>query len=148
MQNHWGGQWLARHRSSFRAILFRSFPGLLALAVLTLPNHGAKAHDLSPRGEAWLPESGTASYYGWAHNGRRAADGSRFNQEAMTGAHPWLPFGTHVRVTAADTGRSVTVTITDRMAQPRRIIDLSLGAARRLGILHRGIARVSLTPAG
>ena len=121
-------------------------PGLLTTGLLALPHHGAHAQNFAQRGEAWLPESGTASFYGRRHNGRRAADGSRFDQNAMTAAHPWLPFGTRVLVTAAETGRSVIVTVTDRMGAPRRIIDLSVGAARRLGIINQGIARVSLSP--
>jgi len=92
-------------------------------------------------------ESGTASYYGKAHNGRRTASGERFDMEAMTAAHPWLPFGTKVRVTIQGTTRSVVVTITDRLPSRRRIIDLSQGAARELGILRQGVAEVTLTKA-
>lgn len=92
-------------------------------------------------------DSGTASYYGKAHNGRRTASGERFNMEAMTAAHPWLPFGTKVRVTIQGTDRSIVVTITDRLPSHRRIIDLSQGAARELGIIQQGLAQVVLTKA-
>ena len=92
-------------------------------------------------------DSGTASYYGKAHNGRRTASGERFNMEAMTAAHPWLPFGTKVRVTVQGTDRSIVVTITDRLPSHRRIIDLSQGAARELGIIQQGLAEVVLTKA-
>jgi rare lipoprotein A len=89
-------------------------------------------------------QNGTASYYGPRHNGHRAADGSTFHQDELTAAHPWLPFGTRVMVTVQETGKQVIVTITDRMPARRRIIDLSLAAARELGILHNGVARVVL----
>jgi rare lipoprotein A len=95
---------------------------------------------------AWVGESGTASYYGPAYNGRRSASGIRFDQMALTAAHPWLPFGTKVRVVLAGTDRSVIVTITDRLYSSRRVVDLSVGAARQLGIIQRGVAQVSLHP--
>jgi rare lipoprotein A len=90
-------------------------------------------------------ETGTASYYGGRHHGRPTASGVRFNQEAMTAAHPYLPFGTRVRVTLGSTGRSVVVVINDRLRHPGRIIDLSTGAARNLGMINQGLGRVSLT---
>lgn len=95
----------------------------------------------------WVGESGMASYYGKAHQGRKTASGTRFNQEDLTAAHPWLPFGTRLRVTVDDSGRSVVVVITDRLYSKRRVIDLSVAAARRLGIMRQGIASVSLSPA-
>lgn len=92
-------------------------------------------------------DSGTASYYGKAHHGRRTASGERFDMEAMTAAHPWLPFGTKVRVTIQGSDTSVVVTITDRIPSKTRILDLSVAAARQLGILSQGLAQVTLTPA-
>jgi rare lipoprotein A len=94
----------------------------------------------------WLQESGTASYYGPMFHGRRSASGARFNQEALTAAHPWLPFGSKVRVTLASTGRTVIVTITDRLYFSRRVVDLSVAAARQLGMINRGLAEVTLAP--
>ena len=88
-----------------------------------------------------------ASYYGKAHNGKRTASGVRFNQEALTAAHSSLPFGTKVKVTHAASGRSVVVVINDRLYSGRRIIDLSMSAARQLGMIRQGIATVSITPA-
>ena len=67
--------------------------------------------------------------------------------EEMTAAHPWLPFGTRIRVTLLETGRSVIVTITDRLPSHRRIVDLSVAAARELGIIRQGVAMVTLAPA-
>ncbi|HEY1410663.1 MAG TPA: septal ring lytic transglycosylase RlpA family protein [Rhodopila sp.] len=95
---------------------------------------------------AWIGESGTASYYGPRYHGRRSASGARFDQTALTAAHPWLPFGTKVKVTLAGTGRTVIVTITDRLYSSRRVVDLSLAAARQLGMIRRGVATVTLLP--
>ncbi len=92
----------------------------------------------------WKGETGVASFYGRAHQGRRTAGGSRFNEMALTAAHPWLPFGTKVLVTAERTGRAVVVTITDRLPNGRRVIDVSLAAARALGFVGQGLAEVSL----
>ena len=91
-------------------------------------------------------QSGIASYYGGRQNGRRTSSGQIFNEHAMTAAHESLPFGTKVIVKLAGTGRSVVVTITDRLYSRHRIIDLSEGAAEQLGILHDGLAMVMLTP--
>jgi peptidoglycan lytic transglycosylase len=124
-------------------------------AVLATASHGAFARSQSRAVDpvapndsaAWLSETGKASYYGPAYNGRRAANGGRFDQMALTAAHPWLPFGTKVRVMLAGSSRSVIVTITDRLYSNRRIVDLSLAAARELGMIRRGIAQVTLAPA-
>ncbi len=91
-------------------------------------------------------ETGVASYYGPGHHGHRTASGRRFDQRELTAAHPWLPFGTKVRVILASTGRSVVVTITDRLYSNRRIVDLSLAAAQQLGMVHAGIGKVTLLP--
>lgn len=94
----------------------------------------------------WRGQTGTASYYGKPHHGRRTASGVRFDQMAMTAAHPWLPFGTRVRVTVEGTDRSVVVVINDRLPSRTRVMDLSLGAAQQLGIIRQGLARVSIVP--
>jgi rare lipoprotein A len=96
--------------------------------------------------QIWVSESGTASWYGQRHHGRRTASGSLFNQNAMTAAHPWLPMGTKVKVTRLDTGQSIIVTITDRLPSKKRVIDLSYGAAQKLGMVHAGTADVDLEP--
>ncbi|MBR1217030.1 septal ring lytic transglycosylase RlpA family protein [Bradyrhizobium sp. U87765 SZCCT0131] len=84
--------------------------------------------------------SGMASYYG-NEAGSRTASGQRFNQNALTAAHRTLPFGTRLKVTHA--GRSVVVTINDRGPFIRgRVLDLSTGAARAVGLTGRGVGRV------
>ena len=74
------------------------------------------------------------------------AAGVRYDERQLTAAHASLPLGSRVRVTVADSGRSVMVTINDRPGTRKRIIDLSRAAAEELGIVARGVARVTLTP--
>lgn len=89
--------------------------------------------------------AGTASYYGRQFDGRRTASGERFDMDAFTAAHRTLPFGTKVRVTNPDNGRSVVVRINDRGPfHGGRMIDLSQAAAQRLGLVARGSGRVEL----
>ena len=108
----------------------------------------AQTHEPQPAENTpvWVGESGTASYYASRYNGRQSASGGRYDQMALTAAHPWLPFGTKVKVTLAGTGRTVIVTITDRLYSSKRIVDLSVAAARQLGIISRGLATVTLLP--
>ena len=91
-------------------------------------------------------QTGIASWYGdGAWHGEITANGERFNMNAMTAAHKTLPFGTRVRVTNPRNGRSVTVRINDRGPFIKgRTIDLSRGAAKRIGMIARGHARVKL----
>lgn len=97
---------------------------------------------------AWSGQTGVASYYGPGLQGNRTASGEVFDMWAMTAAHPCLPMGTKIRVTLVDTGRSLVVTVNDRLPSRRRVLDLSMGAARQLGMVGQGIAMVQLTPAG
>lgn len=91
------------------------------------------------------PETGEASWYGPGFHGRRTANGEVFDKEEMTAAHQSLPFGTMVRVRNLDNGRMVVVRINDRGPFARgRILDLSEAAARRLGMVEAGTARVRL----
>jgi rare lipoprotein A len=84
--------------------------------------------------------SGMASFYG-NESGSKTASGQRFNQNAMTCAHRSLPFGTRLKVTHGD--RSVVVTVNDRGPFVRgRVLDLSTGAARAVGLTGAGVGRV------
>jgi len=90
-------------------------------------------------------QTGMASWYGPYFHGRRSADGSRFNQYALTAAHRTLPFGTMVRVMNQRTHKSCLVKITDRGPFAHgRIIDLSRKAASSIGMLGSGVAKVSV----
>jgi rare lipoprotein A len=85
---------------------------------------------------------GLASYY-W--QGTKTASGERFNKSEMTAAHRTLPFGTRVRVTSLETGRSVTVRINDRGPYvDGRIVDISRAAAESIGMIERGVTKVKL----
>jgi rare lipoprotein A len=88
---------------------------------------------------------GIASWYSADRYNRRTYSGVPFDENAMTAAHPWLPMGTRLRVTLQGSNQSIVVTINDRQGTKTRVIDLSKRAARELGILDRGIARVTLT---
>lgn len=94
-------------------------------------------------GEVW--QIGTASFYGLHEQGQETADGERFDYHAMTAASRTLPFGTRVRVTDLATGRSVVVRINDRGPfWTARILDLSAGAARKIGLYRQGLGRVQV----
>ncbi|CRM24127.1 RlpA-like protein precursor [Pseudomonas sp. 28 E 9] len=111
--------------------------GLLALSSLLT---GCASGLIDPNG---YDETGTASYYGAKHHGKRTASGEAFNQNAMTAAHRRLPFGTQVKVTNLANNRSVVVRINDRGPHGRgRLIDLSRKAAEQLRMLGSGTARV------
>lgn len=91
-----------------------------------------------------VPTMGVASWYGGVHDGRRTTSGETFHEEGLTAASRVLPLGTRVRVTMADTGRSVVVKVNDRMGARTAVIDLSKGAARQIGLLGRGRGLVSI----
>ena len=85
--------------------------------------------------------SGKASFY--SYRKAKTASGSSFDREQLTAAHRSLPLGTRVRVTDMATNRSVVVNITDRGPFIRtRVLDLSLAAARNLGITDRGVVEI------
>ena len=85
--------------------------------------------------------SGLASFYSYSDG--KLANGGRFDPHALTAAHRTLPFGTRVRITDPNSGKSVVVTINDRGPFSKgRVIDVSLGAARVLQMLDRGVIYV------
>jgi rare lipoprotein A len=119
--------------------------------VQTMPDPQAKPSSEKPNvssseehsatGPAKPAFSGKASFY--SYRPAKTANGSAFDRDHMTAAHRSLPFGTKVRVTDLATNRSVVVRITDRGPFIRdRVLDLSLAAARSLGILDRGIVEI------
>lgn len=88
-----------------------------------------------------LAACGKASWYGPGFHGRTTASGATYNQHGLTAAHRTLPFGTKLRVTYQ--GRAVTVTVNDRGPYIRgRSLDLSRGAAAKLGMIGAGVGRV------
>ena len=139
---HRGGH--GTHQSASQAVPSDDTPPIVA----SLPDDVGQT--ASPEGGEPAPsnfhETGEASYYGPHWEGRRTASGAVFDMHALTAAHHWLPFGTRVRVRVAETGQEVVVIITDRLRAARRVIDLSLGAAKALGMVRQGVAMVTLSP--
>lgn len=123
---------------------------LLASALPLLANCGGSTAGSADAGTSPEPAgvgrtlTGRASWYGGKHHGRKTASGERFDKEQLTAAHRTLPFGTRVRVTNLDNGRTVVVRINDRgpFGRKQRIIDVSEAAARRLGMIQSGVVRV------
>ncbi len=92
---------------------------------------------------------GKASYYSKRATGARTSSGERLHHDSLTCAHLTYPFGTQLKVTNLRNGKSVVVRVTDRGPRGRgRLIDLSYGAARALGMLSQGIAMVEVEPVG
>jgi rare lipoprotein A len=88
---------------------------------------------------------GTASWYGPGFHGKRTSNGEVYDMDGITAAHSHWVFGTRVRVTFPATGRSVVVRINDRSPNHKgRVIDLSRGAARAIGLIGPGTGRVRL----
>ncbi|MCB1007479.1 MAG: septal ring lytic transglycosylase RlpA family protein [Acidobacteria bacterium] len=124
----------------------RSSP-LLALSIALLLAYGCAS--AKPRTAGSTYQRGVASWYGPGFHGRYTASGERYDMEAMTAAHPTLPFGTLVEVRNLDNGLATTVRINDRGPfKKNRIIDLSRAAARAIGMLGPGTARVELVAVG
>ncbi|HEY1747178.1 MAG TPA: septal ring lytic transglycosylase RlpA family protein [Xanthobacteraceae bacterium] len=85
---------------------------------------------------------GVASFY---TEGVRTASGERLNPNALTAAHPTLPFGTRLRITSVADGRSVVVRVNDRGPFIKgRAVDVSYSAAKELGLTERGVAKVKM----
>jgi rare lipoprotein A len=97
----------------------------------------------TPSDPSHYDEVGLASYYGDELSGRPTANGERFQPSGISAAHRTLPLPSYVEVTALQTGRTILVRINDRGPfTDDRIIDLSIGAARQLGIVEQGTAAV------
>lgn len=90
-------------------------------------------------------QTGVASYYGKEFHGRKTACGEKYCMDSMTAAHKTLPFNTWVKVTNLSNNKSVIVRINDRGPYShKRIIDLSYGAAKDIGMIQSGVARVKI----
>ena len=126
------------------AAVRRLLPAALVLAALT---SCSRARPPATAGTA--PETGLASWYGPDFHGRPTSNKEIYDMYDMTAAHRTLPFGTEVVVTNLENGRAATVRINDRGPfVGGRIIDLSYAAARVLGIVGPGTARVRLDIVG
>ena len=107
-------------------------------------------HPTNPQYAVQSVQHGKASWYSTGTNsGSRTASGQRLSNQAATAAHKTLPMGTMVRVTNESNGKSEVMTITDRGPYTKgRIIDVTIGAAERLGFVSRGVAAVRVEVLG
>ncbi len=117
---------------------------------------GRKYYPMSVEQARSYEETGVASWYGYEtlrqNKGRMTANGEVFDPKGLTAAHKYLPLPTHVKVTNLENNRSLIVRVNDRGPFPSdynpasgsRIIDLSAGAAKKLGFYSKGLARVKV----
>lgn len=91
-------------------------------------------------------KTGFATYYARKFEGRRTTSGHRYRASKMTAAHLSLPFGTMVKVTNLSNGKTVHVKVNDRGPHSKKyIIDLSAGAAKKLGFYSKGHSKVEIS---
>lgn len=97
-------------------------------------------------GDSLQIEEGIASFYAKKFEGRMTSSGEKFDNNFLTAAHKFLPFGTLIRVTRVDNGKIVLVKINDRLPQSSKFtIDLSFRAAQNLDMVSRGLCQVRLS---
>ena len=90
-------------------------------------------------------QNGVASWYGRQFHGRKTASGERFDMNALTAAHRSLPLNCYIRVTNKNNGKSVIVKVNDRGPfHGNRVLDLSYGAAKRIGLTDAGTTNVNI----
>jgi rare lipoprotein A len=117
-----------------------------ALRPALLSKKGPRTHN---KRTLFSVTEGKASFYSDQFHGHKTANGETFNMDKLTAAHPSLPFGTRVRVTNLRNGKDVIVRINDRGPFVKgRIIDLSAGAAKEIGIIKSGTVQVKLEALG
>lgn len=137
------------YKSIFIALLVFLFGSVQAQAPHYAYSYRVKGKSykvLTKRSAKQYKRRGKASWYGPGFHGRRAANGSRYNMYAMTAASKELPLGSMVKVTNLKNHKAVVVKITDRGPfVNKRLIDLSYLAAKKLGVVSRGIASVEVS---
>jgi peptidoglycan lytic transglycosylase len=122
-----------------------SFGGCATAPPPTIAAVPARPEAAAPPHTPRVIETGTASWYGKAHHGRKTASGEIFDMNELTAAHPTLPLGSRVLVTNVFNNRTVEVRINDRgPVIKNRIIDLSYAAARALGAVGDGVFPVRI----
>ncbi len=128
-----------------KKLAFFAAAAALVLPLGSTPSGSVEAHHTGGKAAGGVIATGMASFYGARFAGRRTANGEIFRPSKMTAAHKTLRFGTRVRVTNLRNNKSVVVRINDRGPYAkRRIIDLSRAAARKIGMVQSGVARVRL----
>jgi rare lipoprotein A len=143
-------------RFTFHSVPFRRWLVRVALATLTtIPAKAVVAQQadsvrkVSARAKPSKVYYGTASFYAKKFQGRKTANGERFNHQAFTCACNVLPFGTWVRITNLRNGKQVVVKVNDRLHHKmKRLADLTHAAASQLGFIKSGLTRIKLEVLG
>jgi rare lipoprotein A len=131
-----------RHRLFFVWAAIRWVPLMFVIAPAMEAPLVAHLSDPPKAIKTWV---GNASWYGPEFNGKKTANGERFDAESLTAAHPNLPFGSLVRIVNARNGKFEVVRINDRGPyQEGREIDVSYRVARKIGLIHSGVSQVRL----
>ncbi len=124
-------------------------PFVLLLLFISFTTYSAAQKTIKAKAKVHRVFYGEASFYANKFNGRQTANGEIFHQDKLTGACNAVPLGTWIKVTNVKNGRSVIVKVTDRLhPRMRRVVDLSKAAARKLGYVGNGVARVKLEVIG
>lgn len=133
-------------RTKLRILGFLVVASLLSITPLAAVSQRANVQGKKKQFKAKY--IGTASWYGAQHQGRKMANGQRFDRRKLTAASWYFPLGTQIRVVNVKNGESVVVTVTDRGPNLRlhRILDLSEAAANRLGYVEEGLTPVFIYP--
>lgn len=131
-------------------------PSSLALqSSLMASNHGSSSesnHDVlgqltavASNTVSRFKQAGLASWYGRKFHGKKTASGERFDMNALTAAHRSLPMNCYIKVTNKDNGKSVVVRVNDRGPfHGNRVLDLSYGAAKAIGITKKGVGNITI----
>jgi len=131
-----------RHRLFFVWAAIRWVPLMFLIAPAMEAPLVAHLSDHPKPIKTWV---GNASWYGPEFDGKKTANGERFDAESLTAAHPNLPFGSLVRIVNARNGKFEVVRINDRGPyQEGREIDVSYRVARKIGLIHSGVSQVRL----
>ena len=131
-----------RHRLFFVWAAIRWVPLMFLIAPAMEAPLVAHLSDPPKPIKTWV---GNASWYGPEFDGKKTANGERFDAESLTAAHPSLPFGSLVRIVNARNGKFEVVRINDRGPyQEGREIDVSYRVARKIGLIHSGVSQVRL----
>jgi rare lipoprotein A len=127
-------------RKEFEMKVFVTKQLAIVIAILSL----ATAWNLG-RATAQTAEEGTANFYSDKFQGKKTASGAVYDKNKLTASHKTLPYGTKVKVTNLDNGKSVVVTVNDRMKPGNpAVIDVTRRAAQDLGFTKTGKAKVKL----
>jgi rare lipoprotein A len=139
---------MMRKRHSIRSSIHILYAFFLWIPVMFLAAQSIDAPLVARSNEPVKPLKtwvGNASWYGNDFDGKKTANGEEFDSEALTAAHPNLPFGSIVRVVNVKNGKFEVVRINDRGPyQEGREIDVSYRVARKIGLTHAGVTKVRL----